>query len=75
MTNPQDKNKSSIGIGMIAIAWLLIMAAGALWYHEWAEQQYNPNQNISGNHDGHSTTIKLTANTPVSYTHLRAHET
>ena len=49
MTNPQDKNKSSIGIGMIAIAWLLIMAAGALWYHEWAEQQYNPNQNISGN--------------------------
>jgi aspartyl protease family protein len=67
MTDPQDKNKSSIGIGMIAIAWLLIMAAGALWYHEWAEQQYNPNQNISGNRSDHSTTIKLTANKQHQY--------
>lgn len=67
MINPQDKNKSSIGIGMIGIAWLLIMAAGALWYHEWAGQQYNPNQNIGGNHDSHSTTIKLTANKQHQY--------
>jgi aspartyl protease family protein len=67
MSKPQANNKSSIGIGMIGVAWLLIMAAGALWYHEWAEQQYNPNQNISGNRDGHSTIIKLTANKQHQY--------
>jgi aspartyl protease family protein len=67
MTNLQDKNKSPIGIGMIGIAWLLIMVVAALWYHEWTGQQYNPNQNIVGSNDGGSTTIKLTANKQHQY--------
>ena len=55
MTNQQDENKTPIGIGMIGIAWLLIMVVAALWYQEWAEQQLNPNRKVSGSSNGIST--------------------
>jgi aspartyl protease family protein len=67
MSKRQDNNKSPIGIGMIGIAWLLIIAAAALWYHEWSEQQYNPNQHISGGSNASGTTIKLSANKQHQY--------
>jgi aspartyl protease family protein len=67
MTNLPNKNESPLGIGMIGVAWLLIMAAAALWYHEWSEQQYNPNRKVSGNSNNTSTTIKLTANKQHQY--------
>jgi aspartyl protease family protein len=67
MTNQQDENKTPIGIGMIGIAWLLIMVVAALWYQEWAEQQLNPNRKVSGSSNGISTSIKLAANKQHQY--------
>ena len=67
MTNQQDENKTPIGIGMISIAWLLIMVVAALWYQEWAEQQLNPNRKVSGSSNGISTSIKLAANKQHQY--------
>ena len=60
-----NKSKPTIGIGMIAIAWLMLMIAAALWYQEWSQQRHISDQAII--HTGNAVAIKLKANKNHQY--------
>ena len=60
MTRP-DQMPQQYGRGMIIAAWILLLVLLTWFFNDHLERKRNPNRALSS--------------VPVSYTHLRAHET
>jgi len=50
------------GRGMLAIMWVMILAALAFAFAKWEDKQYNPNASIEGAVDGGKRTVVLKQN-------------
>ena len=79
--NPEHKQQKRIGLWMVVFMWVLVLGLLTMYFQEWYEEQYNPNQTINEGIDehgvrevilqrnryGHYVTSGVINNTPVVF--------